>query len=196
MSSFVLLLSIAAVGLTTSAARAADQPAPPPSAVLHLTDGSFVPGDLDDSTRPGVFRWQASAFVSPFEFPVNRVNAIHWPPPAALPKPEGDYCFELAGGDILFGTLVALDDKQAELDIPRIGRLQVERSIVHRIYRWRGSADLVYLGPNGLAGWSETASRAQRRDCRRERGHATTVNRCARAGPLPRKAGVKNQVSS
>ena len=152
-----LLLSIAAEGLTNSAARAAQEPpAAPTSAVLHLTDGSFIPGDLDDSTRPGVFRWQASAFVSPFEFPVNRVNAIHWPPPAAIAKPHGDYCFELAGGDILFGTLVALDDKQAELDIPRIGRLQVARSTVHRVYRWRGSADLVYLGPNGLAGWSET----------------------------------------
>ena len=159
MRSFAFLLSIAAVTLTTAIARAADGPtAPPPSAVLHLTDGSFVPGDLDESTRPGIFRWQASAFVSPFEFPVNRVNAIHWPPPSAITRPEGEYCFELAGGDMLFGTLVGLDDKQAVLDIPRIGRLQVERSTVHRIYRWRGSADLVYLGPNGLAGWSETVS--------------------------------------
>jgi peroxiredoxin len=159
LASVAFMLSIAVAGLTTSAARAADQPAPPQSsAVLHLADGSFVPGDLDESTKPGVFRWQASAFVSSFEFPVNRVNAIHWPPPATIAKPEGDYCFELAGGDILFGTLVALDDKQAELDIPRIGRLRVERPAVHRIYRWRGSADLVYLGPNGLTGWSETAS--------------------------------------
>ena len=86
MPSFALLLSIAAAGADDRPPRrAADQPAAAPSsAVLHLTDGSFVPGDLDDSTRPGVFRWQASAFVSPFEFPVNRVNAIHWPPPAAI----------------------------------------------------------------------------------------------------------------
>jgi peroxiredoxin len=150
---------LAGGGLTSLALKAADQPAAPsPSAVLHLTDGSFVPGDLAGSSQPGVIRWQAAAFVSPFEFPVNRVNAIHWPPPGASPKPEGDSCFELAGGDVLFGTLVGLDDRQGELDIPRIGRLQVERSSIHRIYRWRGSADLVYLGPNGLAGWSETAS--------------------------------------
>ncbi len=86
------------------------------------------------------------------------------------PKPDGDFCFELAGGDILFGTLVALDDKQAELDIPRIGRLHVERSIIHRIYRWRGSADLVYLGPNGLAGWNETVAARARWRRQRERG--------------------------
>ena len=107
----------------------------------------------------GVFCWQASGFVSPFQFPVNRVNAIHWPPPMSPPKPGGDFCFELAGGDILFGNLNALDRTQAELDIPRIGRLHVERSNIHRIYRWQGSADLVYLGPNGLTGWSETVPR-------------------------------------
>jgi hypothetical protein len=59
---------------------------------------------------------------------------------------------------MLFGGLVAIDDRRAELDIPRIGRLRLERSSLHRVFRWRGSADLVYLGPNGLAGWTETAS--------------------------------------
>ena len=65
-------------------------------------------------------------------------------------------------------------DKQAELDIPRIGRLHVERSNIHRIYRWRGSADLVYLGPNGLTGWSETvpprARWRRQRECVRASG--------------------------
>jgi peroxiredoxin len=156
---FGLLLSIAATGLTISIASAAEPaPAAPSSAVMHLTDGSFIPGTLGDTARPGVLRWQAGAFVSPFEFPVDRVNAIHWPPPTVIPKPDGDLCFELAGGDVVFGTLVSLDDKHAELDIPRIGRMRIDRSILHRIYRWRGSADLVYLGPNGMTGWTETAS--------------------------------------
>jgi peroxiredoxin len=142
--------------LATPAVRAADPPYA--AAVLHLSDGSLAPGNLVDSVRSGVFRWQASDFVSPFEFPVSRVNAIHWPPPKNVPKPEGESCFELAAGDVVFGSLVAMDDKQAELAIPRIGRLRIERSSIHRIYRWRGSADLVYLGPNGMTGWSETES--------------------------------------
>jgi thiol-disulfide isomerase/thioredoxin len=150
---------VAIVGLTTavSAVRAADLPAAEPAtAVLHLRDGSFAAGNLDDSARSGVLRWQASAFVSPFEFPLDRVNAVHWPPPQQVPKPTGDYCFELAGGDILFGTLISLDQKQAEISIPRLGRLRVDRASIQRIYRWRNSADLVYLGPNGMAGWHET----------------------------------------
>jgi peroxiredoxin len=152
------LLAAAAV-LTMSVARAQDPPGAaqtPASAVLHLTDGSFVAGELVGSPEPGVVRWQSAAFVSPFEFPVNRINAIHWPPPAIPPKPEGDFCFELSGGDVVFGSLLALNDKTAELDLPRVGRLRLQRSSIHRIYRWRGSADLIYLGPNGLAGWHDS----------------------------------------
>jgi peroxiredoxin len=159
MAQLALLLSIAMAGLATRHAFAAE-PSPaslPSAAVLHLTDGNFAPGELENSTKPGILRWHATPFVSPFEFPINAVNAIHWPPPATLAKPTADYCFELAGGDVLFGSLVGLDDKQAALDVPRIGRLHVDRSHIHRIYRWRDSADLIYLGPNGLNGWTETS---------------------------------------
>ena len=133
---------------------------PARSAVLHLTDGSFAAGASDDSSGPGVLRWRAAGFVAPFEFAVNRVNAIHWPPPAVLPKPSGDFCFELAGGDVLFGSLTALNDKEAELDVPATGRLHVQRSGIHRIFRWaRLSAGphLSRRGPNGLGGWQEAA---------------------------------------
>jgi len=153
-----LLLSIAMAGFATRHAMAADPPAStPPAAVLHLTDGNFVAGELENSNKPGILRWHATPFVSTFEFPINAVTAIHWPPPATLVKPVADYCFELAGGDVLFGSVVGLDDKQAELDVPRIGRLHVDRSHINRIYRWRDSADLIYLGPNGLNGWTETS---------------------------------------
>jgi peroxiredoxin len=158
VASNCLRLGLVAIMTLTALARArGDEPAPSP--ILHFTDGSFAAGELAESTRPGVFRWQASGFVSPFQFAVSRVNAIHWPPPKSVAKPGGDFCFELAGGDILFGALNALDGKQAELEIPRVGRLHIDRSSIHRIYRWQGSADLVYLGPNGLTGWSETVPR-------------------------------------
>ena len=105
---------------------------------------------LKASAKPAIVSWQAAPFVAPFDFAVGEVNAIQWPPPATLPKPTGDLCFELAAGDVLFGSLVSIDDKEVELDIPRLGRIHVQRSNLHRIYRWRDGADLIYLGPNGL----------------------------------------------
>ena len=59
----------------------------------------------------------------------------------------------------LFGSLIALDDTQAELDVPRVGRIHLQRSVINRMYRWKSSADLIYLGPNGLAGWRETSAK-------------------------------------
>jgi peroxiredoxin len=151
------LLIVLVVGLAAGAAWAADAPKSPRGpAVLQLFDGGFAAGELDASPQPGVLRWQAADFVSPFEFPMTRVIAVHWTPAAVLPKPSGDFCFELSGGDVVFGSLTALDDKDAQLDLQRIGRIQMPRGMLHRIYRWRDSEDLIYLGPNGLNGWQES----------------------------------------
>jgi peroxiredoxin len=120
-----------------------------------LSSGSFVAGALVDSPHPSTVRWQASAFVAPFEFPIEGINAIHWPPPAAPVRPAGDYAFELAAGDVVFGSLIDLSDTALEIETQRLGRFKIERARVHRIFRWRDSSDLVYLGPTGLAGWKQ-----------------------------------------
>jgi peroxiredoxin len=163
LTPLALLLSVAiSGGLSASAYADGSQADSPGIAVLHLIDGGYARGSLVDSPRAGFLRWQAAEFASPFEFNLVRVSAVYWPPPAALPKPAGDFCFGLTAGDVLFGSLAALNDKEAELDIPQIGRIRVDRSAIHRIYRWRDSADLIYLGPNGMAGWREVAQGANK----------------------------------
>ncbi len=144
-------------------AAAPESSTPPPTAgattsILTLTDGGFVAGDLKDSEKPEVFRWQSKAFASPFEFERKNVSAIHFPALPKPPKPTGDYCFELAGGDVAYGSLIDLNEKTAVIELPRFGRLHVLRSHLHRVQRWRDSADLIYLGPNGLNGWQETST--------------------------------------
>ena len=145
------------IGTTTAGAA---PPVDPPSAVLHLTNGGFVPGVLISSSQPDLIRWQSNAFTVPFDFPLRAVTAVHFSVPAELPKADGDYCFELAGGDVLFGALLAMNDQEAELKIARLGRLHVKRSVISRMYRWKSSADLIYLGPNGLVGWQQAASKS------------------------------------
>jgi peroxiredoxin len=155
----VRIFSLVVAGLASTRALAV-QPgdASPPAAVLHLTNGGFAAGALEDCANAAVFRWHAAGFVEAFEFPSSAVSAIHWPPAKEPVKPSGDYCFELAGGDVLFGSLVHLDDKHIELGLDRLGRFTVERASVRRIYRWRDSANLVFLGPNGLLGWTDAST--------------------------------------
>jgi thiol-disulfide isomerase/thioredoxin len=135
--------------------RADDAPTASRAAVLHLRNGGYVPGGLLPAEEPGLVHWQSPSFAAPFVFSSGLVNAIHFPVPATLPAPSGEYCFELAGGDVLYGSLLAMDSGEAELDVPRLGKIHVQRSIINRMYRWKSGADLLYLGPNGLAGWRE-----------------------------------------
>lgn len=162
MKSFILLIALV---LTCSVAANADSP------VLHLTNGGFVSGELKKSASPDVVRWQGTSFTLPFEFSRHVVNAVHYPRMAEPPKPTGEYCFELAAGDVLFGDLINLTNDQAELEVARFGRIHLKRDHIRRMYRWGSGADLVYLGPNGLVGWKEPAAVKQWHD---EGGHPQT----------------------
>ncbi|MHB1555844.1 MAG: TlpA family protein disulfide reductase [Isosphaeraceae bacterium] len=190
------LLALAATPLTRGDdGKSPANAAPAPQPILNLADGGFTAGELGDTSTPGILRWQSSIFVTPFDFRVQDVNAIQWPPPASLHRPTGDFCFELAAGDVLFGKLLAVDDKKVEIDVPRLGRLHVDRSNLHRIYRWHDGADLIYLGPNGLTGWTEPAGQ---KNWREESGQPTTDKEGAAIRgdfKLPTKAVVEFEIS-
>ena len=146
------------VALGSLAAGAAGAEAPAPAGpTLNLVDGGVAPGSLLEGGGPGKIRWQAEGFASPFDFAAGRVSSIHYPAPARPARAAGAFGFRLAGGDVVFGSLVSLDEAAAELDVAEAGRVRVERSKLRRIFRWRDGADLLLDGPNGLEGWREVA---------------------------------------
>ncbi len=147
----VLVALLAFLLLTGTSAEGAE----PPSDVSKLTlaNGDFTAGRLIDSEQPHVIRWQAEGFVAPFEFAQRDVVSLHLASPGERQVPTGDYSFEMASGDLLFGKLVGLSEETVELELPLFGRTQLARSSLRRIRRWGDAADLLYLGPNGLADW-------------------------------------------
>src|SRR5688500_7770545 len=98
-------LVLAASWLTALATALAETPAAKPAAwpVLLLNDGGHLPGTLQDSDEPDVFRWKNDAFTAPFAFPAGRVSSVRWPAVQETPKPAGAIAFELTGGDVLHG---------------------------------------------------------------------------------------------
>ena len=163
----VALLSSCAAAHLASAAERADS-------TIYFTNGSHATGKLLDSKSGDNLVWQSPSFTGPFTFPVNAVTVVHFPVPAKLPQPEGDYAFELTGGDVLFGALVSLDGDTAVVDAKGLGRLRLERGIVRRMFRWDG-ADLLYFGPSGLRGW-ESVGKASWRE---EAGHLVADEKAA-----------------
>jgi thiol-disulfide isomerase/thioredoxin len=128
-------------------------------AVIHLINGDYVTGRLVDSAAgEKTLAWQSPAFTVPFQFPIPSVVTVQFPIPAKLPQPEGAYCFELAGGDMLFGSLAALQGNEAELEVSGLGRLHIDRAILRRMYRWQGGSELLFHGPTGLKDWRTTGT--------------------------------------
>ena len=147
--------------LAPAFAQGADAPAAPASSpVLFLTDGGYLPGALAVSEGAESIRWSAAPFVAPFNFITGRVAAIRWPAPKDSPRPAGNLVFETAGGDVLFGSLVRLTAKEAVLDIPPHGRLTLDRSRLRRFAPARAGGEILFAGPNGLAGWKTSAGAA------------------------------------
>ncbi len=122
--------------------------------VLHLSNGDYVSGNLVESDIAGRLGWQSSAFTSPFHFALGGIASIHFPVPAEPPQFAGDYCIELAGGDMLFGSLVGLDADFVVFEVAGMGQLHIDRGTVQRICRWGDRTELLFVGPSGLNGWN------------------------------------------
>jgi peroxiredoxin len=133
--------------------------APGPSAILYLNSG-YVRGQLRDSSKPEFLNWQGADFAGPFEFDARQIDAVYFPDPMKPERPRGEYCFELSGGDVVFGSLVSLTDKEAELDAPLVGRVRVPRNHLQRMTRKLEDGGMVYRGPNGFADWKLSSDSA------------------------------------
>jgi thiol-disulfide isomerase/thioredoxin len=151
---FSIRLAVGLLGLLATGWAVADEPAGDRNrAVIHLINGDFASGSLVDCSDPKLLRWQCSAATAPFDFLCSAVSAIHFPHPKEAAPIAADYCVELAGGDTLFGSLVSLNASELILDVPGQGQLHIARERLARIQQWKHGGELVYLGPNGIAGW-------------------------------------------
>jgi thiol-disulfide isomerase/thioredoxin len=148
---------------STASSSTAPTNTAPPSAVLYLNSG-FVRGELRDSNQPEVLCWQAADFVTPFRFDTHQIDAVYFPDPTKAERPVGQYCFELSGGDVVFGSLLSLTDEEAELEVPLLGRLRVPRKHLQRMTRKLDDGGMIYRGPNGFADWKLSPAGAWKND--------------------------------
>lgn len=146
----LVLIPFLMVALRTSTATATDPPSGP---VLRLANGGFVPGTLGESGEPDSIRWHGSGFEGPFDFPQDSVETIRWPSPELRQDATGSDSVELTTDDLLFGTLIGLNEEGAILETPDFGPLTIAREFLRRIDRRQGESAPVYFGPNGLPEW-------------------------------------------
>ncbi|WP_010586579.1 TlpA family protein disulfide reductase [Schlesneria paludicola] len=163
--------------------------------VLHLWKGDHVAGKLVQPTESNRLGWQSPLFALPFQFDLKHVVSVHFPAPPTLPRPEGTYAIELGKGDILFGSLLELNDRRAKVDVVGIGTLDVDRTWIERIYRRTGGSELIFVGPSGLQGWNVPGEAGAWRE---DAGHLLTDKSgttLQRTFPLPNQVRIEFELS-
>src|SRR5262245_9254526 len=154
----IRLLAVATLWATSAVAACAQESANNAGTYsLHFANGDFLAGRLLESGGANSLTWRSAAFAAPLHFTIGAVQSIQFKQPITA-KGAGPYCVELAGGDVLYGSLVALDEHEAVVQTGGVGMLHLDRAIVHRLIR-TGAGDLLFAGPTGLDGW-ETAGPA------------------------------------
>ncbi len=145
-----VLLSLVAA----SAAVAAPQPR------LQLRNGDYWSGSLAGPAEINVIRWQTPKTAAPLDFKPSSVGAIHFPQAGQNDQAACDLCVELLGGDVLFGSLIALDENQLKLATSQFGMVSISADAVARITSRNQLTGIEYAGPDGLDGWNEISTKA------------------------------------
>jgi thiol-disulfide isomerase/thioredoxin len=162
---------------------------------LQMVNGDFYSGELKDCEEANKISWQSDAAVRPFRFALPSVAAAHFPRQGGAAPPKGDFCVELAGGDILFGGLASLSAEALELETAQFGKLRIARSQVQRLQPWGEASGIEYMGPDGLQGWTILDAASPWRE---EAGHPLTDKPgsiALGAAAIPKQASIEVEVS-
>jgi len=161
----------ASLGLLV-ATLASSLPAAPPF-VLDLPAGGMLPGDFTDSDGDRAepcetLLWKSPAFVAPFRFRIDSVGGIRalgGPPPAGA---AAGFRVRLRDGDAIDGSLEAIDGREVVLRPLEGGPpLRIDRGIVASIVPRAAAAARGYVGPGGLAGWTQEPADSWREEAAR-----------------------------
>lgn len=131
-----------------------------PAFVLDLPGGGRLPGAFVERPTGAdpveTLAWQSPLFETPFELLLDELVGVRSSDPtAAGDEPRGFSC-RLAGGDVIAGELEAIDARHVVV-VPTGGEaVRIERGIVTSITRRKAGGMAGYVGPGGLAGWTQS----------------------------------------
>lgn len=179
-----------------AAATADDDPTPPADVpVLYLANDDWLAGGAAAAGTPDKLGWQSPDFTGPFEFDLNAVSRVRFSTEVTPGWREHEYRLELAGGDVLYGGLLSVNETNLLFRSSLAGELRIKRAAVRCLERCKANP-LVYLGPNGLADWQMLG---EANAWREEEGQLITDKDGAtlyRPIELPAKALVDFELSS
>lgn len=169
-----VMLAIAWAGVA-SRLTAADPPF-----VLDLPAGGRLPGEFGPAEAAAEPRqtlpWRAPQFTAPLEFRLDEIVGIRSTATAAAPVDAEAFTCRLRGGDSIDGRIQSIDATHVRLVLPDESVLTIARDVVAGLGRRTAAAG--YVGPGGLAGWSQVPDDSWRDEAGRivtDRANATVA---------------------
>ena len=128
----------------------------PPAAQerVRLLDGSVLHGRMHSlSTTEGLV-WEHPDAETLIRLPFASLSSVRFSSRSAWKENHLSQCrFRFAGGDEIYGTLVALDEQQLELETRFGGPLRTPRDRVRSLTLLQNGHRVLYEGPNSLEEW-------------------------------------------
>jgi hypothetical protein len=130
------------------------------SSQVKFRNGDSLQGSLLAIDAEKQVVWTNPAIFPSLKFPMSDVTRMRLAPPAgALQRTNtfGNCVLRLQGGDQFTGNLVAMDEDKVLLDTWYAGQMTFPRKQVRWLRSVQGGG-YIYQGPNGIDGWTISAS--------------------------------------
>ena len=121
-------------------------------AVLHWKSGDSLPGRLVRIDADEVV-WECGLFAAPLQLQRLVLSTVSFEPSEVPSATSDEFRIVLQSGDVLFGSLHALDHQTLTVASVRHGDVRIPRQLIAGIERINHDG-LIYLGPAGREGWS------------------------------------------
>ncbi|MEO6034227.1 MAG: hypothetical protein ABIQ35_03130 [Verrucomicrobiota bacterium] len=149
---FLLLLQIRGFGADVIPTAGVPEKS---SELLELLDGSTLHGKLRQIDSDKGLSWIYADAKQPIEFKPENLGAIRFPVPeiTAAADTSSTCQFRFVNGDEFFGTLLALNETDLELQTWFSGKLKTPRGRLRSIRFQAKGAAAIYEGPTSRDGW-------------------------------------------
>lgn len=171
-AALVTFVCVSVAAVENSSVESAQQPA----GQILLRSGDYYSGALVDTERAGAVAWQTEFAEDPYVIPLDKLRSALFRNPTSPVPQQGEFCFELHGGQAIYGTPLATTDDSFVVNSPRFGRLTLDKSAIARFYRSGGIRGGLADGLQGLTGWTVEGLPS---DWREEAGAIVTETRGA-----------------
>ncbi len=123
--------------------------------IVTLINGDSVSGRIMENSDGQIIRWQADAFIEPFDFRFSSVKSIKFPNRKNEPIAAAPFAVELMNGDSISGRILRWDESSVTIDAIGFGELRLRPDSIRGLYRPEQDSSAIMARLAGKQSWDQ-----------------------------------------